>query len=206
LLGWTHLIDSLSGWSSSPEFSFKEAVNLGRKAFSLDDSLPGPHGLMSQIFLHTGRHDEAIDEAQKAVSLAPGFAFPYIWLGSALMYAGRSDEAIRFLEKAIHLNPLPPVYWLRDLGEAYRMSKRYEDAITEFKKAIRTNPNYLGCHVSLAGCYSLLGRWSEAESAVSEVLKIDPEFSVQDYTKTLPFKKQSDLNSLIQILRKAGFK
>ncbi len=206
LLGWTYLMESLSGWSSSPEASFNEATNLGKKALLMDESLPGPHGLLSQIYLYKRQHDEAIAEAQKAVALAPGLAFAYIWLGSALLYAGRSGEAIRFLEKAIRLNPFPPAYWLRDLGEAYCMTKRYEEAITEFKRAIQANPHYFECHVSLAGTYSLMGRGSDAEAAASEVLRIDPGFSVQAYSKTLPYKREDDLNYVIEALSKAGLK
>jgi adenylate cyclase len=206
LLGFTYLMESLSGWSSSPESAFNEAVNLGRKSLTLDDSLPGPHGLMSQIHLYKRQHDEAITEAQKAVALGPGLAFVYEWLGSALMYAGRSHEAIRFLEKAIRLNPFPPPYWIRNLGEAYRMTKQYQEAITEIKRAIQADPHYLSSHVSLACTFSLMGRGSDAEAAASEVLRIDPEFSVQDYAKTLPYKEKDDLNCVIEALRKAGLR
>jgi tetratricopeptide (TPR) repeat protein len=206
LLGFTYLRESLSGWSSSPEFSFDEAVKLGRKSLTLDDSLPGPHGLMSQIHLYERQHDEAIAEAQKAVTLGPGLAFVYAWLGSALMYAGRSHEAIRFFEKAIRLNPFPPAYWIRDLGEAYRMTKQYKEAITEFKRAIQANPHYLQSQVSLACTYSLMGRGNDAEAAASEVLRIDPDFSVQDYAKALPYKEKNDLNCVIEALRKVGLK
>jgi adenylate cyclase len=204
LLGWTYLLESLFGWGSSPKSSLDEAVNLGRKSLTLDDSLPGPHGLMSQIHLHKRQHDEAIAEAQKAVTLGPGLAFAYTWLGSALIYAGRSHEAIRFLEKAIRLNPFPPAYCIRDLGEAYRMAERYKEAITEFKRAIQTNPHYLEAHLSLTCTYTLMGRENDAEAAAAEVLRIDPDFSIQDYAEALPYKEKSDLNCVIEALRKAG--
>jgi adenylate cyclase len=206
LLGWTYLMESLLGGSSSPESSFNEAINLGRKSLALDDSLPGPHGLMSRIYLYERHHEEAVAEAQKAVALAPSLAFAYVWLGSALMYAGRSHEAARNLEKAIRLNPFPPAYWIRDLGEAYRMTKQYEEAITKFKKVIQANSHYLEGHVSLACTYSQMGRGSDAEAAASEVLKQAPDFSVQDYAKTLPYKEKNDLNCVIEALRKAGLK
>jgi adenylate cyclase len=206
LLGWTYLLESLLGWSSSPKSSFEEAVNLGRKSLTLDDSLPGPHGLMSQIYLHKRQHDKAIAEAQKAVTLGPGLAFAYTWLGSALMYAGRCHEAIRFLEKAIRLNPFPPAYWMRDLGEANRVAERYKEAIKESKRAVQANPHYLDAHVSLACTYILMGRANEAEAAASEVLRIDPDFSVHDYAKALPFKEEKDLSCVIDALHKAGLK
>jgi adenylate cyclase len=206
LLGWTYLNESLSGWSSSPEASFNEAVKLGRKSLALDDSLPGPHGLMSRIHLYERQHDKAIAEAQMAVALAPSLAFAYAWLGSALIYAGRPHEAIRNFEKAIRLNPFPPPYWIRELGEAHRMTEQYEEGITEFKRAIHGNPHYLEGHISLACTYSLMGRGSDARAAASEVLRIDPGFFLQDYAKTLPYKEQTDLNCMIEALRKAGLR
>jgi len=45
---------------------------------------------------------------------------------------------------------------------------------------------------------------SESEAAAYEVLRIDPEFSVQDYAKTLPCKEKTDLNCVIDALRKAA--
>jgi tetratricopeptide (TPR) repeat protein len=110
------------------------------------------------------------------------------------------------LEKAIRLNPFPPAYWIRNLGEAYRLTKQYKEAVTEFKRAIQANPHYLECHVSMACTYSLMGRKDDAEAAASEVLKIDPGFSVQDYAKALPYKERNDLNCVVEALRRAGLK
>ena len=49
-----------------------------------------------------------------------------------------------------------------------------------------------------------MGRGDDAEAGASEVLRIDPDFSVQHYTKALPYKEKTDLNSVIEALRKAG--
>jgi hypothetical protein len=51
-----------------------------------------------------------------------------------------------------------------------------------------------------------MGRKDDAEAAASEVLKIDPGFSVQDYGKTLPYKGKNDLNQVVEALHKAGLK
>lgn len=206
LLGWTYLVELISGWSSSPQSSFEEAINLVRKSLSLDDSLPGPHGLMSQIHLYKRQHKEAIDEAQKAVTLAPGFAFAYTWLGTALMYAGRPRDAINSLEKAIRLNPFPPAYWMRELGEAYRMAGRYTEAVAAFKRAIQSNLHYVEAYVGLTSTYALMGRLTDAKAAASEILRIAPDFSVQDYVKSLQYKESKDLNCVIETLRKAGLR
>ena len=57
----------------------------------------------------------------------------------------------------------------------------------------------------LAACYTALGREQEARKAVAEVLRLNPEFSLELYSMTVPFKEQSDLEHHIEGLRRAGF-
>jgi adenylate cyclase len=206
LLGWICLLESLSGRSSSSKPSFNQAIHLGMKSLSLDDTLPGPHGLMSQIYLYKRQHDAAIAEAQKAVALGPCFAFAHTWLGTALMFSGRFHEAGICLQKAIRLNLFPPAYWIRELGETYRMAEQYKEAVTQFKRAIRVRPRYLEAYVSLACTFTQMGSVKDAEAAASEILKIAPFFSVEDYTVTLPYKEEKDLNCVVKALYKAGLK
>jgi hypothetical protein len=58
----------------------------------------------------------------------------------------------------------------------------------------------------MACTYSLIGRKDDAEAAASEVLEIAPEFSVQEYAKSLPYKEREDLNCVVEALRNAGLK
>ena len=45
-------------------------------------------------------------------------------------------------------SPIPPAYYLFDLGEAYRMTGQYEGASATFEKALRRNRDYLYANVS----------------------------------------------------------
>jgi len=49
-----------------------------------------------------------------------------------------------------------------------------------------------------------LDRQAEAREAAAEVLKIDPDFSIKYFTKTVPIKDPTDRKRLISALRKAG--
>jgi tetratricopeptide (TPR) repeat protein len=95
---------------------------------------------------------------------------------------------------------------MRELGEAYRMVEIYKEAVTQFKRAIQAVPHYIQARAGLACTYSQMGRGNDAQAAASEVLKIDPEFSVQDYAGTLPYRERKDSDSLVEALRKAGLK
>ena len=127
-------------------------------------------------------------------------------LGLALLVSDRPVESIGFCKKAIQLNPFPPSIYLVNLGNAYRATGQYDKAIEAFKKGIKREPNNIFAHIGLAGTYSLMGREKEAHEAALEVLKIDPEFSLKNFAKTVPIKNQDRLKRYIEALRKAGLK
>jgi adenylate cyclase len=56
----------------------------------------------------------------------------------------------------------------------------------------------------LAATYILINREKEARNEASEVLRIDPEFSIEPFAKTVPYKKKADLELLLSSLRRAG--
>ena len=86
------------------------------------------------------------------------------------------------------------------------MTGRYEEAIAAFKKALTRNPNLLPAHVNLAVIYSELGREEEARAEVAEVLRINPNFSLEVLRQRLPYKDPADLERYLAALRKAGLK
>jgi hypothetical protein len=51
-----------------------------------------------------------------------------------------------------------------------------------------------------------MGREKEARAEAAEVLRINSNFSLEYFAKTLPFKDRKVINNLIDALRKAGLK
>ena len=74
-------------------------------------------------------------------------------------------------------------------------------------KAISLWPDYLGAHIGLTAAFSLAGRVEEARSEATEVLKINPEFSLGDIAKNGYYNyKNDEKERFINALRKAGLK
>ena len=152
------------------------------------------------------QHDKAIASAERALELSPSGAGAYMSMGTALLYACRFSEAIQQFEQAIRLNPFPSSNIIRNLAGTYRIVGRYEDAIVQYKKALKLEPDDLFTHLGLTITYIKLGREKEAQAEAAEVLRIYPKFSLEHYGKTLPFKDQSVADDMIACLRKAGLK
>jgi adenylate cyclase len=201
-----HMMDVWFGSSKSPKESLDKAVELAQKAISLDPNDPRHYGLLGNVYVMKRNYDKAIAEGEKAVALDPGGADVHAWLGMSLNYADKPKEAIPLFEKAIRLNPNGPTWYFHNFGHSYRMTGQYQEAITQYKKALRVAPNNIWAHLSLAATYSLLGRDEEARAEAEEVLRMNPKFSLEYFAKALPFKNQAQIDCYIEALRKAGLK
>ena len=205
-LAWTHLGDIWLGSSKSPGESLEQAEELAQKALALDSSLPDVYILFAWIYLTKKQPEKALSHAEKAVALSPNGAEFQVVLGQCLNALGRPEEAIPFFDRAFRLNPFPPSFYFTDLGNAYRMLGRYEEALAEYKKALHVQPDSLFANVGLAGIYSLLGCEKEAREAVTGVLRLNPKFSAERYVKTMIFKSQAEKDRYLECLYRAGLK
>jgi tetratricopeptide (TPR) repeat protein len=106
----------------------------------------------------------------------------------------------------MRLNPHYPVNYLDTLGWAYFETARIEEAIGALKRAITRYPDLINAHRVLALCYSELGRKEEARAAAAEVLRLNPQFSLEVWGRRLPVKEQATLERYLTALRKAGLK
>ena len=84
------------------------------------------------------------------------------------------------------------------------MNGQYLEAIEACKKAIIKSPDYLSSYVVMAACYSSLEQYEKAHETVSEILRIDPNYSIEYLAISTPFKRKTDLENLLEAIRKAG--
>ena len=205
-LAFTHMMDVWFNFSKSPKESIMLAGEAVQKALALDDSNPITHFGLCMLYIMQKKHDKAIAAAERAVELGPSASYVYGGLGTALLYACRPNEAIPMVKKAISLNPIANSLLLRDLGSAYQMAGKYEDAVVVLKKSLQKSPNDFVSHLALTVCYVSLGREEQARAEATEVLRIHPKFSLEHSAKILPFKDQSVVDNTIACLRKVGLK
>jgi len=81
-------------------------------------------------------------------------------------------EIIKY-QQATSKNPRSYILW-ESLGEAYKSTGQYKDAIHAFQKAISMNPTNPMCHYRLGLVYAAEKREEEAVRAFKKVLELDP--------------------------------
>jgi adenylate cyclase len=205
VLSLTHLQAWVLQWSQDSQ-TLAQAFALAQRAVALNDSLPLAHTTLGLAYLMQKQHAQAIAEGERAITLGPNYADGYAWLGVIFNFAGRSEEAVEVVQQALRLNPHDPFYYLFTLGVAYRMMGRHAEAIAALQRVLSRNPDHLHAHVNLLVAYSESGQEAEAQAEAAEILRLNPQFSLEVWRQRLPFKDQAELECFLAALHKAGLR
>jgi len=198
---------ALLGVYKNPQEALAPAMDLAQKAVSIDDSQALPHSVLAFIYIMYKRDfEKGIAEAERAVALEPNSAEAYTQLAVHLLWAGRPEEAIALFKKAIRLSPIPPFRSLLRIADAYASIGQYEEAIATYKKIIQKEPHQVFAHLHLAVTLMLAGKEDEARAEATEVMRLDPQFSLERFARSRPLKNQLDIDREVAALRKAGLK
>jgi adenylate cyclase len=184
-----------------------------------------------ELALKQTKEDNALARrmAEEAIALDPEYAPSYhylalthvmdVWFRTTKSPRQSMKRAVELTQKAIALDDsYAPAHG--HLGLLYTMLRKHEKGIMEAQKGVVLDPKAVGAaknavtvapndfysHLVLAAANSLAGREGEARSAAEGVLRIDPNFSLEHYSKTLPYKDEADKERYVNALRKAGLK
>jgi adenylate cyclase len=196
--------DYASGWAPDPAQALDEAERWARRAVELNDQEPVSHMALAAVLLWRRDHEGALAESRRMMALDPNFAQGHAASGLGLTYAGRAAEALEPLAKAMRLDPHYPDMVLHFLAQANFSLGKYEIAAEQLVDRIARNPGTDASRMFLASCYGHLGRAEEARAAWAELLKVNPDFSVTQRARVLPYKDPGDFQRIADGLAKAG--
>ena len=205
-LALSHFVDIMLGLSESPQQSLARGIELTKHAISLDNSYSFAHAVLGVSYVLARQYDQGVAEAERAMALDPNSAENLYYLAYVLCHAGKPEEAIPLIERAERLNPIPLPFQLLTMSLTHQLTGRYEKAVEAAKEAIRVEPNNQVAHIHLIACYIALGHEKEARAEAAELLRINPNFSVDHFIKRIPLKNQAENDRVADALYKAGLK
>jgi adenylate cyclase len=193
-----------SGWALDPAQALDEAGRWARRAVELNDQEPLSHMALGNVLLWRRDHDSALAEFRRMIDLDPNFAQGYAATGLALMYAGRPAEALEPIAMAMRLDPHYPAIVLHFLAQTNFSLGKYKTAAQQLIDRIARTPGTDSSRMLLASCYGHLGRVEDARTAWEGLLKVNPDFSLLQRARALPYKEASDFQRIVEGLAKAG--
>ena len=204
MAAWAYWLEAFQRLSDDDSISLKRATELAQKALSLEDDTGLPHIMMGQIHLLKREYDQAIAEAERAVLSRPSCHGAYAMKANILNYLDRPNEAIELAKKAIRLTPVHPTIFPSILASAYYGCDRHEEAIVEAREVIQRDRDNLDALLVIAGASTALGQTEDAHEAVREVLRIKPNFSLEEFAKSQLYENPRTMEKVVAMLRKAG--
>jgi adenylate cyclase len=204
MLGLSHWEEAFNGWSENLEASLNLAIDAAAISQSIDNSNPDTYALLTWIHLSLREYDQASDFAQQGMLLGPNNSFVVGVASDVAMFCDRPDDMIVLLNKAMRLCPIYPAWYPSNLAWAYLLMDRREDAVASAQASIAIDPDYPFNYMVLAVAFAELGREREARTAVENLLRIDPTYSLRAFSECQPFRDPEVLERHIEGLRKAG--
>jgi adenylate cyclase len=196
--------DYASDWAPDPAQALDEAERWARRAVELNDQEPVSHLALGSALLWRRNHEGALAEFHRMIALDPNFAQGHTATGLALMYAGRSAEALEPFAMAMRLDPHYSPIVLHFVAQADFSVGHYETAAQRLLDRIARTPGTDSSRMLLASCYGHLGRAEDARAAWAELLKVNPDFSLTQRARVLPYKDAGDFQRIAEGLAKAG--
>jgi adenylate cyclase len=180
-----------------------QAHQFARRAVEIEPNLPKAHAQLGFALMARHEFDPSIAAFERANALNPNFVS---WqFGYALVRAGDPRRAIDVLNAYVRLDPLYVPFASGFLGFAHYMLKQYVQALPLLRDCVSRSPNLRGGHVWLAATYAQMGRLEEARAEVTEVMRIEPNYTISGSARPMiTFKNPDDDHHYFDGLRKAG--
>ena len=207
-LSEAYVLRVLFGYSANPDADRKQAMELARRAAKLDVDDPLTHCAVARAHVVRQEHALGIPHAQAAIARNPTLAWAQYLLGLCYTYSGRPREGIPHLELAVTLSPHDPYAhrFMACISEAHLFLGDYDVAVDWASRSLREhNVAHWSGHTALAAALAHLGRITEAQNVVKEVLQHRPDLSISVMRRSLSLKHEEYLEVYLSGLRLAGF-
>ncbi len=202
-LSATYREAAIRGWGGSSESNLETAKALAEMAVAVGSDNATAHVHLANIRMQMGRIEEGVTIFERAVELAPGDYFPLTAFAHALPRVGEEMRALSLFARSKKTSPVPLGVNLANEAFVLHLAGHREQAINALNEFIDLC-DIADARVRLAAAYFESDRTEEARSAIAYVLTRQPDATIGEYTRNLPFPGRQQLGWYEDLLRGAG--
>ena len=179
------------GRSSDFRADAQKALEMASRALEHNASDP----LALTIYGHTksflfADYDSALDAFDRAIASSPNSAIAWGLSSSTYCYLGDGPRAIARATHALSLSPLDPYsyFYMSALTNAHYTNGTFDDAIYWGRKTMAAAPRFVANLRLLIASLSAAGKTDEAREVGAALIKLVPNFGVEEFTRWYPLK------------------
>jgi TolB-like protein/Tfp pilus assembly protein PilF len=199
-LAWTHWM-SWVNWFEPADPHRRLALEIARRAVAIDPNDAWAHTVLGFVLEYEQEYEESTIHIETALRLDPNHADTYNIRADLLVMEGRPLEAIESAKQSFRLNPHPPGLYYWAMGEAEYASRQYENAVATLRhEATYGTPS----RSILAAALAQLDRLEEARFEGRLFMAAYPNFRIESFLDTQPFRHRADRELFAEGYRKAA--
>jgi TolB-like protein/DNA-binding SARP family transcriptional activator len=184
-----HALRVGQGWSADPDGDIEQAEDFAYRAIDRDPLEPMALAVRGYVASYLrSDFDFAFDCFERALRINPNAAPAWLWSAGAHAYKGHGTRAIEEIGRAIALSPYDPLMYAYSTiaGVAYLADHQCERAIEFASRSMRENRAYTSAYKVLIMALGMAGREAEAQPTVRQLLKLEPGFTVDGFSRRSP--------------------
>ncbi len=142
--------------------SMPQAKAAAQRALAIDDSLAEAHTALGFYFSHYDwDRVRAEKEFRRAIELKPNYSTAHHWFSADLSNQKRLEESLAEIKRAQELDPLSAIIGT-NWADTLVYARRYDEAISQCKRTLVSNPNFAYAHRVMGWAYGSKGMYREA--------------------------------------------
>jgi adenylate cyclase len=183
-----HGVNIGQGWSADPNADSDAVGEHSRRAIDLDPDNAfalAVHAHNRSYLFHD--YDSALIGLDRALAAGPSNPFAWCFSAATLSFIGRAEEALARVSRGLRLSPFDPqLYYFYCAGAlaCYALAD-YEGALKWARMSAALNPRFTATLRFMAMSQHALGDTLAARITTAEMLRLEPEFSLERYLQTL---------------------
>jgi adenylate cyclase len=178
-----------------------EGLRVPHKAVVLDPVDSCSHRALAMIYSLMRQYDLTGVHYDRAITLNPNDVDTSTLRGLWLTLVGRGEEALRSMDADLRRNPFPPTSYWECRGIAFFQTRRYAEAIEAYQ---HMDLLHWWTYCYIAACYAYPHESELAIRAAADVLRLKPDFTMQDLERAEYWRDPADLEHLKNGVRQAG--
>jgi adenylate cyclase len=202
------IIRPAMSWSKDKSKDIDLSDNLINKYLSERPNDAAALAVRGDVYRMRRQFDAARLSFDAAIESNRNYALAHALKGHVSLLAGRADQAVLSELQAIRLSPKDPLLntWYYFVCHAHTHLQNWIEAISWCTKSVTIAPHWQA-YIDLAAAYAWMGKKNEAETAVAELLKLMPGYTVQKWANAGWSDNPKFLEEyayIVEGLRKAG--
>ncbi len=193
------------GWTEERDIEKELAADAAQRALTCDPDDPEILWRSAFALVHAGGDlERSVALAERSLALNPNSAPGTNYSGWLQVYSGHFETALARFERVRRLNPLDPISYgtLTGFAACHFFLGDFEKAVAFARQSLSQNPRFIPAYRYLAAAYSHLGRMSEAQATVRNLLALEPTMRIASGSVGVSQPKYRDI--LAEGLRLAG--